>query len=141
MSDRPLHFIACFGVIALAYLSCTPGSATERPKSGEASSSWSRASKVQRLFADRARKSLQSSRSLERRFDLDRDGVLNRYEAGLMRTHLIYGWELADSKKKKKYDFDRDHLLNPMEYARYHKDKDDAGRIKGEIFFDPADKK
>lgn len=117
-------------------VSCTPGSSS--PKAKPSSSVLSHSIKVQRLYATRAAKTPTSSRSLERRFDLDKDGVLSRYEAGLMRTHLLYGWELADSKRKKKYDSDGDHLLNPLEFARYHKAKDDAQRIRGEIFVDPS---
>lgn len=126
-------------VCLILFVSCTPGASS--PKAKPSSSVLSHSIKVQRLYAARSAKSPTSSRSLERRFDLDKDGVLSRYEAGLMRTHLLYGWELADSKKKKKYDLDRDHLLNPLEFARYHKAKDDAGRIKGKTFVDPANRK
>ena len=61
----------------------------------------------------------ESSRDARKFFDLDENGRLNRHEIALLQTHLLYKWELADSKKKKLYDTNGDHMLSPPEWQRY----------------------
>ena len=58
----------------------------------------------------------------ERHYDTDGDGCLNFAERGRYRTHQILGWELADTKKKKKHDLNKDMMLNPYEWQKYQED-------------------
>ena len=57
----------------------------------------------------------------EKFFDLDKNGVLNRYERELIATQKKFGWEMASSEKKKKFDNNSDFMLGPEEWERYKK--------------------
>jgi len=56
---------------------------------------------------------------LERFFDLDKNKHVNLYERALINTHLIFGWPLAKTKKKKEFDYNDDNMLQPFEERRY----------------------
>ena len=74
----------------------------------------------------------------EKFFDLDKNGWLNPYERALLATYNRFHWEMADSKKKKKFDYNQDSMLEPREWADYlefkkGKEKQEApfnGRIR-----------
>ncbi|MBI2340001.1 MAG: hypothetical protein HYU99_06530 [Deltaproteobacteria bacterium] len=62
-----------------------------------------------------------SQRRLERFFDLNKDKVLSVYERSLITTQQHFGWPLASSKKRKKFDANGDFMLQPYEYHLYKK--------------------
>lgn len=61
----------------------------------------------------------------EKFFDLDKNGWMNLYERSLLATYNRFHWEMADSKKKKKFDYNNDSLLGPQEWEMYKKSKKD----------------
>lgn len=61
----------------------------------------------------------ESARSVRRFFDLDHNGTLNRHELALLQTKIRFDWELADSKSKQSFDWNKDHMLSPPEWERY----------------------
>lgn len=60
-----------------------------------------------------------SRRNPEKFFDLDRNGSLNLYERALLDTHKRFGWKMATSRKKREFDFNQDHMLEPFEWEQY----------------------
>ena len=62
-----------------------------------------------------------SQRRLERFFDLNKDKLLSLYERNLITTQKHFGWPLASSKKRKKFDSNGDNILQPYEYHLYKK--------------------
>jgi len=63
-----------------------------------------------------------SLKKLTQFFDLDKNGVLNTYENSLIRTQLHFNWPLANTKTKKKFDYNKDYMLEPYEEAQYEKE-------------------
>ena len=59
------------------------------------------------------------SNRIERFFDRDKNKQIDWYEQQLIITHSIQKWELADSKKKKEFDYNQDMMLTPYEYQKY----------------------
>lgn len=58
---------------------------------------------------------------LERFFDINEDGWVSLYERGLMTTYHTFNWPLAKTKKMKKFDFNKNLMLEPFEYEQYLK--------------------
>lgn len=66
---------------------------------------------------------MTSQKRLERFFDIDKNGWLSLYERNLIATHKRFGWPLANTKKKREFDFNSDYMLGPFEYETYLKSK------------------
>lgn len=58
-----------------------------------------------------------------RHFDIDKDGVLNRYENSLYNSHKIFGYPLITKPSEALYDINHNLMLEPFEQQTYLKDK------------------
>lgn len=77
------------------------------------------------LFAGGVKQSQSQSRKhvrspkAEHFFDLDKNGWLNSYERGLLTTYQRFGWKLANTRAKRKFDGNGDRMLSPYEWEKY----------------------
>lgn len=66
---------------------------------------------------------------IQKHFDINKDGYLNRYEFSLFQTEQHFNYPLVKKKKQKPYDFNGDLMLQPFELASYLRDKK-SGNLK-----------
>lgn len=76
---------------------------------------------------------LKAAPSPERFFDFDKDGRLNWHELGRLNTYRIYRWELANTKKKRRFDLNGDRMLNPTELKLYQERKQNKKNKKAPL--------
>lgn len=74
------------------------------------------------LFVD-ASWARQPQNKVERFFDRDKNKKIDWYEQQLIITHSLYQWELANTSKKKLFDYNNDMMLTPYEYNKYLESK------------------
>lgn len=61
---------------------------------------------------------IRAKHSLQKHFDADRDGYLDRLEFSLLKTHLHFGFPLAKKIGERAYDFNHTLMLEPTEVSQ-----------------------